>query len=184
MNRGKWLIVVVVSLSVGLGVAAWLFWPLITNESRLNQLRIQQGINQKLQTIQESTTNSFDLLNAAIAAAPSKEKLNPREVGLLRESLDLYKMQLDVAEGELDKLLTTARKQLDGDILERVTASIQLTRTHLDDRRAAHADLVKVFSQRFETPLDRAIQGAFKSVEEALKELEKEQEKDKAKPKP
>jgi len=194
MTGRKWLAVAFLLLSVALGVGGWAFWPLLFNQpgatgqvqTQVDQLKTQQHINQSLLTIEQNTTKSFTLLSTSVSvSAMSKDKLDRTQVAILRASLDLYKIKLDVAQGELDDLLTSARRNLDGDILEQVTASIQGTQAHLNNLRAAQADLVTVYSQRFETPLDRALKDAYKRVEDALNELNKEQQKDKGKqPKP
>lgn len=188
MTGRKRLAVAFLLLSAALGVVGWLFWPLLANRpgatGQVNQLKTQQQINQNLLTIEQNTTKSFTLLSTSVAvSATSKDKLDRAQIGLLRASLEMYKIKLEVAQGELDDLLVLARKQLDGDVLEQTTASIEGTRTHLANLRAAQADLATVFSQRFETALDRALKDAYKRVEEALNELNKEQQKE-DKPKP
>lgn len=164
---------------------AWLIYQGTSEQAKLQeqeaaQLKHQQRINARLQEMRDSSGELRMMLSNSVATAVQTKNLDRRQVGMLRDSLELFEGKLRIYERDLDKLETDAHESLDDARLEDTLSSIQEARDYLGRLRASRAQFEAALSNAFDRPLDRAIRDAYKRIEEALKALEKDQKKSKS----
>lgn len=165
-----------------IGVGCWFFlpWPRTQEASRKD--RFTDALNTMRVHHADLTVRMKELVRAAVAAN-EKEKLKPQERFVARESLDLYKEELRLSATRLDKLEQEARAEIrNEEDLKEVIGDIQKARnaiTHCEEAEKVLRGVLEKSFDKTSTPLERALENAYKEVEKALKELN-----DPEKPKP
>lgn len=163
-----------------IGVGVWLFFPWTVGPTAKDRFA-EQVTQVRVRNVQ--LTEELKALVRTAVAANEREKLTRQERFIARESLDLYREELKLSATRLEKLEKEARDEIrNEEDLKEVVGQIEKARNAITGYEKAVSILSGVLEESLDktsTPLERALEKAFKDVQKALDDLNAPPEKPK-----